>query len=278
MADERAPVTAKLERSPRATHAAAPDPERIDESDILGTLETDRFCEECAFNMRSAPVFREPRTAVLMVRCTECGKLHGAATLTTASRLWLSRLASILMIGWVVVALGFLFLAGLAETGLHAVTLDEAIEWRRGGGAPVVIHPSEDADFRAMLYTVFPVSVGVGFLSVTLVGAAASHWKKWGYVALAVILPAIPAGIAWNVTRHDTPELLGQVSIYLWGHYAAQAVGGLMGAILGRPLVRLLVRVLVPPRLRSALAYLWLVDKLPPPGVAIAGSAPVKGR
>ncbi len=72
--------------------AEATEPPVLSTEPMVGRIETDRFCDECGFNMRTAPVYRDGRTRLLLARCTECGRIHDAAQLTSAGRVWLTRL------------------------------------------------------------------------------------------------------------------------------------------------------------------------------------------
>lgn len=49
-----------------------------------------------------------------------------------------------------------------------------------------------------------------------------------------------------------------------------------MGIVMGRSISRGLIRLMLPPRMRSALAFLWLTDGLEPP--TVAQHTPVRGR
>jgi hypothetical protein len=82
-------------------------------------------------------------------------------------------------------------------------------------------------------------------------------------VASAFVLDWLQAEmyLSWMIAQRVVGPLMFATSI---------AVGGLMfviGLMIGRPVVRAFVRAMLPPRLRGALAILWLADGLPPPGL-----------
>lgn len=62
--------------------------------------------------------------------------------------------------------------------------------------------------------------------------------------------------------------LLAWGTPYILAHTGAFLAGGLLGVGPGRPPARGIVTLLLPPRLRQALVFLWLVDRKPPPGAA----------
>ena len=113
------------------------------------------------------------------------------------------------------------------------------------------------------------VVFGVAWSAVLL------HMKRRGHLMFAALVMATTAVLgfaimldwmqseqyyAWAIARRATGPRMGGMTI---------AFGGLMfavGLMIGRPLVRAFVRAMLPPRLRGALAALWIADGLPPPG------------
>ncbi len=82
-------------------------------------LETDAFCVECGYNLHGQPVVRDERLNLLVARCPECGQFHPAGTGVTATKLWLQRVASLLLFFWVLVVIAVVVFACF---GLGAVT------------------------------------------------------------------------------------------------------------------------------------------------------------
>lgn len=83
-------------------------------------LETDAFCVECGYNLHGQPVCRDERLNLLIARCPECGQFHPAGTGVTATKLWLQRLASLLLFFWVLIVIGVVVLASI---GFGAVSV-----------------------------------------------------------------------------------------------------------------------------------------------------------
>ena len=93
-------------------------------------LETDVFCQTCGYNLRSQPVTRDDRLGIFICRCPECGRFHAAGTGVTAASLWTARIATSLLVIWVLVVLSALFwiVIGL---GAIAVGHTETFSYRR---------------------------------------------------------------------------------------------------------------------------------------------------
>src|SRR3954453_15877769 len=72
-------------------------------------LETDTFCVGCGYNLHSQEVTRDQRLGIFICRCPECGRFHPAGTGITASRPWISRLATAMLVFWVLIVLFAIF-------------------------------------------------------------------------------------------------------------------------------------------------------------------------
>src|SRR4029079_18116386 len=77
-------------------------------------LECDLFCENCGYNLHGQPVNRDERLGILLCRCPECGRFHPAGHRTTATSVWLSRLAAAFLALWVLIVVGVFVLAAIA--------------------------------------------------------------------------------------------------------------------------------------------------------------------
>ena len=47
--------------------------QQTDAEQPIASVELDRFCVGCGYNLRTLAVFADPRTEIPIVRCTECG-------------------------------------------------------------------------------------------------------------------------------------------------------------------------------------------------------------
>lgn len=237
-----------------------PPPDRV-----VGRIETDRFCDECGFNMRTAPVFRDERTRLLLSRCTECGRIHHAATATTAGRVWLQRLGVMAVFAWMALIIFATFVLTMVEMGMQMATLDELTEYVPGGGGRT---PRTDMDeYPEFMALVLGVSAAAGFVMILLYSCAAHHWKRIYHMMLAALMPMIPLITAWRAWYHEAPMLEHWAWRYLLLHATVQVTAGLIAALYGRPLVRLLATLLLPSRTRTLIGFLWLADGLMPPAV-----------
>jgi hypothetical protein len=228
---------------------------------VIGRIETDRYCDECGFNMRTLPVVRDGRTGLLVARCTECGRLAHAATGSTAGRVWLQRLAVLALALWMAAILGATMFLGFIETIMHALTLDELTEWSPAGRML-----NEDVPhYWLFVSVVLSVSAGAAFIMVSIYACAAHHWKRVLHVAFAVLIPMIPMTIAWRAWRYEAPHLELWAWLYLLAHAGVQVSAGVLGALFGRRAARGLATILLPPRTRTILGFLWLADGKPIP-------------
>lgn len=73
--------------------------------DRYAQMETDVFCEGCGYNLHGQPVSRDERLGLMICRCPECARFHPAGHGTAATSLWMSRLASWLLMLWVLTVL-----------------------------------------------------------------------------------------------------------------------------------------------------------------------------
>src|SRR6266496_335207 len=99
-------------------------------------LEMDVFCIECAYNLHGQPVTRDPTLGIFVCRCPECGKYHPAGTGISAVTPWLRRVATILLIFWILIILTAVFLICLGSGAMmvnHIESFSYRIPMTRGG-------------------------------------------------------------------------------------------------------------------------------------------------
>ena len=235
---------------------------RWDEWEPIGTIETDRFCEVCGYNLRTQSVRREPTTAVLMTRCPECGRFHPAGDATSATRQWLQRFAGLALPMWMLFLIALILAIGLAEFGIFVGVIDELTRSQRGARVYRLVVRTNMRDYELFMGFVLTGCAALGYLTVFIASVCCSHWGRYWYYVLAVTLPGLVAAIcAWfcfeELSRHGLETwAMGYAFLFMGVEMAA----GLIGALTGRALGRSAVRVLVPPRWRGPLAFLWIVD------------------
>lgn len=252
---------------------------------VIGTVQTDTFCDACGYNLHAQPVIRDDRLQIPICRCPECGRYAAAGQTLTATRVWLNRLATSLLASWVLFLLVFfgvcaLFLGMLAYW--HTMEMTEyAQPMGRGYYAPYrgyyggyhyeLRKPSLDPEveigrwWHQFWYATSAILLAV--MTGCLFSAFAWHCK--GVCRLAAFLPPLLgcffATLAWQsntMTIPIRPWGLLQIGYYLGIQLAS--VG--FGLLIGRPLARVIVRIFVPPKARQHLAFLWATDgKRPTP-------------
>ena len=255
----------------RYAHPQAP-------SAAIACIELDRFCEGCAYNLRTLPVCRDQRTGIPVVRCPECGRFQPANDAATALRPWLQRMTAVLLITWMLMIVAAFISVGLAEGSINYATLDELTEpegskierinnmtiRRWVGSGPLEV--MEDYPYYGRFITLI---VGSSFLIALVGGIFAvvvfAHWPRVAYVALVLAMPALATGMVALVWSHEAPHLFMWGLQYIAAHLGAQLLGGMAGITFGRPLARLGVRIILPPSVRPRLAFLWLADNKPLP-------------
>jgi hypothetical protein len=278
----------------------------------IGTLEGDRLCARCGYNLTGQPIFREAHYELLIARCPECGAVASLQEYPLLGR-WAGRWAA------VAAALWFLFILAIAMAtagtymGLAAATGEQA---SHGFGeyvqqrflADMGKDMSQGYDYQEFMtwrdrqhFDLLLVDAG-GFLR------AMDRRALWLWIPLGLL--ALVGGVVWAVilvARRRRGMLICALAIMVltgalcvfpvaewlnderYGYYpgwfgrsriAPQVLGlslvftfavFVAGMMIGRPIVRLMIRTLLPPRLRSALAILWICDDLPPPSARQRG-------
>lgn len=239
----------------------------------IACMELDRFCERCAYNLRTLPIFRDERIGIPIVRCTECGKFQSANDTATIFRPWLHRLTSLVLGAWVIITIMIFFWLCVAEAAITYVTLDEltvragtqiqriggtTIRTVRGSG-PLEVW-TDMPDFGKFMAAILTASAGVAFVVGLLTVVVMAHWRKVAYYVVALAVPLLVACIVTMLWRAEAPHLLGWSLTYIAAHAGANMLGACLGVTFGRPIARTAVRIFIPPTLRPRLAYLWIAD------------------
>ena len=90
----------------------------------LGIIEGDQFCS-CGYNLHGQKVEADERLGFPIVRCAECGRFHPAGSGSSATRPWLRRLATLLLVIWIGFALLWSVAVGATWFGLGVGIAEE---------------------------------------------------------------------------------------------------------------------------------------------------------
>lgn len=95
----------------------------------VGTVELDRYCAACGYNLRQQAIRRDAATKLLLCKCPECGAFEPANTLTTATRSWFRFIVVLVWLLWIVIWLKLIFWSAFGVTGLAVVSGDLRQSW-----------------------------------------------------------------------------------------------------------------------------------------------------
>lgn len=252
----------------------------------IGCVQTDTFCPNCGYNLHTQAVLRDERLGILVCRCPECGRYSAAGHTTTASRVWLNRLGTVLLTVWVAFLLGLFalctFFLGLLAYG-HTMEMTRwvapsypmttmpatAVSSRRYA-VPykpyyVIREPAEDPDERSSrAWTQVLLAMLAGAVALFTGGAfAVLLWHSKGFSRGVAFIPPLVGcafvSFIWNndvMTARIRSWGLGQIGLYLLLELVCVAIG----LWVGRPFARGALRILIPPKPRQHLAFLWTTD------------------
>ena len=173
----------------------------------------------------------------------------------------------------------------MAQIGISYATLDEFTTYQQSGpqtitttsqGTVTIITGGSRTNwqlevrenyeyYKSFLALMNGISFALGFLFALLAVLVFLHWPRWTYLIPVLLVPIAAGLITWYIWYSEAPNLLAWGTPYILSQASAHLAGGLIGIIMGRRLARLVVTLLLPPRLRPALAFLWLVDGKQPP-------------
>ncbi len=268
--------------SEHITSATAPTlPATQSSSDSGGTIiayvEVDRYCPNCAYNLRTQPVRRDGPTQLLVARCPECGSFDAVANTMTAAKPWLSRLATLGLLIWILALLGSIFGLSFAQGAVTVGTLSGFTMWQQiadptvpGGTFRSTYQRVLKPDYRThdyefiMTMAVFGSFV-LAFLLIAILVVACHHWRRAVIGCFAVVHTLVVSMLVWEIWKYDMQTLFDWGKQYIIGFTIVRLIGALAAVWAGRPLARLTVRIFLPPRIRSVLAFLWLADGMEPP-------------
>ncbi|MDB5353638.1 MAG: hypothetical protein JWN24_91 [Phycisphaerales bacterium] len=246
---------------------------------VISHIHADTFCESCGYNLHSQAVMRDERLGLLVCRCPECGKWAAAGQGTSASRVWLNRFGTLLLVGWVLVllvifGLGTLFLGmlpyGYMMSFTHWKNVEVPIANMPGKHQTVYRYelrdpPPSDSDEAADLRAQRTITMCVAAALAAVIGGlhAVFLWHArgpWRILAFALPLAGcVGAWVIWNMDPQTVDLSSWAVPRIAW-FLLLECLGVSLGLLLGRPIIRGLLRILVPPKPRQHLAFLWTVD------------------
>lgn len=245
---------------------------------VVGHVQTDTFCEGCGYNLHTQAVVRDERLGILICRCPECGRIAAAGQSTSAARVWLNRLATVLLVWWV---LFLLVLFGLCTLFLGMLSYGQAteqLEYRQDPPPPGVTAPyyyrghwevrriaGNDVERlereRHERVIFFGVTSALSVLTGTFFAVLLWHATGWRRI-FALGPPLVGCAFAmfiWNtdpMMSHVRDFGMRQIGFTL----LLELVGVSVGLFIGRPVARLALRLLVPPKLRQHASFLWTID------------------
>jgi hypothetical protein len=236
----------------------------------VGRVETDMFCSNCGYNLHSLAVILDHRLGIPTVRCAECGKFHAAGLATGSGRLWLSRLARILILLWVLFLLTAVVGWGLAMFSLDIISVDafsryQVLDPEMGGRWGIVeSSPSSfggPTNYFLARGFILACSIAAGFGLGALASVFIAHIRRPWLLFLSVVPLAVGGFVAYmyefgGMHYLDRTFPLRAVGIQV----TAQLVGLSVGVPLGRMAARVLLRVLLPRKILQHVSYLWQVD------------------
>lgn len=246
----------------------------------LGEVETDLFCPACHYNLYGLPIHRDDRLDLPIVRCPECGKFVHPGHASGAGRLWLHRLARMLIAAWTLFILTVIAACGFAFFILDMINFDAFTHYPRSAFAGGVwirepITPADFSSFNAYLvaHTVFAAAcLAVGWLLSAFLATFVFHIKRFNH--LWTLGMAVAVGAICLYLWSEGPGSRGPHSWVFWDWplffaFRAlffQSVGILLGLVTGRPVVRFLLRGILTKRLLRYTTFLWEIDGRIPPG------------
>jgi hypothetical protein len=189
----------------------------------------------------------------------------------TAARPWLNRLATLLLLIWIVLVVSGAAAIVYLQFACIAISPEKLIGWHHlprsitdtpgytGPHFKDVIRPM-NRKRKKFVAGVIAGSLGLGFVGAVFATVVLYHWPRQYYFILVLAVPVLMGIFAYCIWKIGTPNVIYSLLPLISANTIAQMLGGASGVILGRPLARLIIRVLLPPRLRPYLAFLWLVD------------------
>ncbi|MFI5380750.1 MAG: hypothetical protein ACHRHE_15735 [Tepidisphaerales bacterium] len=236
------------------------------------SVQTDLFCP-CGYNLHAQVVHVDQHLLIPVCRCPECGRYHAMNTTLPAHSPWTARVGLLAMAGYLLLLLYGVVMAtvgiGAIQYGFVAVVEESAYALTRQGYAQA--SPAEQLWWPWLPEIMFILCMVAGFIYVMLASTFFWHWRRDSYWNLLVV-PLLTAGVVcWiGLENHDSAFMVTRIMWRMGAGLVAVMLGMGLGVFWGRKVVRGLLTMLLPPRARQSLAFLWLVDGKPAPGLKTA--------
>ncbi len=254
------------------------------EWEFVAHVEVDRFCDQCGYNLYTAPVGKHPELNLLLVRCPDCGHVHAARDQATAGSIWMKRFAVPLTIIWLAILLSIPFLSVMAQIGMNIGTVEEArISERqsitRADGSMTTTYvrtidanyPSDPED-KFLVGMFRTLSFLLGLVTTTIAMVVLPHWYRWAHIGVALFLGIFAPVFLCIFIHYEYATPWSEGLRFAYVYFALFITASVIAAYLGRIFARALVRLALPPKLRTPFTYLWTVDGKAAPPMKLATS------
>ncbi|MGA2498794.1 MAG: hypothetical protein ABSH20_13710 [Tepidisphaeraceae bacterium] len=236
------------------------------------SVQTDLFCT-CGYNLYMQVVHVDERLGIPICRCPECGRYHAMNTTLPAQSPWTARVGVLLMAGYVLFMLYGVVMTtfgiGAIQYGFVAVVEESTRVLTREWYSQASL--AEQLWWRWLPGIMFAVCMIAGFLYMMLAATFFWHWRRDSYWNLLVVGPLTAGIVCWIGLENQDRAFMGNTTIWrLTGGLVAVMLGMGLGVFWGRKVVRGLLTCVLVPRARQSLAFLWLVDGKPAPGLGAA--------
>jgi len=241
---------------------------------VVGTLQTDTFCEACGYNLHTQAVWKDERLGLLVCRCPECGRYCPAGHGSSAARTWLNRLATALLVWWVFFLLLLFGLLTLFQGMIAYGYVADSVRWTN---VPLPNGKMMISRYEARDYAAEPAdsqqrhqteSLTLGVIAIILAGFGGCVFSVFFWHArgagrlLAFLPPLIGCSVATLIWLSDPltefVRVFGVVRIGTF--FLLESASVAAGLVFGRPIARGVLTLIVPPKPRQHLAFLWTTD------------------
>jgi hypothetical protein len=255
---------------------------------VIGRMETDSFCSGCNYNLHGLDVREDERLKIAVVCCPECGKYHPAGMATGAGRIWLGRLARMLVAAWVLFIVFAIVASTLGFMIMDVIELDMFVH-RDWTGVTLMLRPADTSDFGSpTLYwmaraLVAGIAILIGWIAGTFYVVFLWHvrsraWFFFGLAAPLLVGLWMFAAYVGNPRYSSAPDRWWPC-LAVMRQIGLQGAGMVLGILFGRQVTRVVLRVMLTRKLLQHVRFLWEVDGKKAPALREANpeEAPMPG-